>query len=88
MCGSDVDFSTFNYKFTFVYDNEPRNKEIVAKITDSISQGHSVVIFPKTIKQKDLNDMHLAGHDVKKIIKENTFIGAEAKVKLTFWKKV
>ena len=42
----------------------------------------------KTIKEKDLNDMHLAGHDVKQIVKSNTFQGAEAKVKLTFWKKV
>ena len=88
MCGSDVDYSTFNYQFTFVYDNEPRNKEIVDKIIDTIDKGYSVVIFPKTIKEKDLNDMHLAGHDVKEIVKSNTFKGAEAKVKLTFWKKV
>jgi hypothetical protein len=88
MCGSDVDYSTFNYQFTFVYDNEPRNKEIVDKIIDTIDKGYSVVIFPKTIKEKDLNDMHLAGHDVKQIVKSNTFQGAEAKVKLTFWKKV
>ena len=88
MCGSDVDYSTMDYRFTFVFDNEPRNREIVDRIAKTINNGHSVVIFPKSIKEKDLNDMHLAGHDVKEIVKSNTFKGAEAKVKLTFWKKV
>ena len=88
MCGSDVDYSTMDYQFTFVFDNEPRNREIVDRIEKTINNGHSVVIFPKSIKEKDLNDMHLAGHDVKEIVKSNTFKGAEAKVKLTFWKKV
>ena len=32
MCGSDVDLRTLDYQFVFVFDNEPRNREIVKKI--------------------------------------------------------
>jgi len=88
MCGSDVDLSGYDHRFIFVFDNEPRSREIVSKISKTIDQGHKVVIFPKEIKEKDLNDMVLAGRDVKSIVKDNTYQGMEAKVKLTFWKKV
>ena len=88
MCGSDVDLSNFNYKFVFVFDNEPRNKEIVSKIAKTIECGHKVVIFPKHIMEKDINDMVLAGHNIKNVIESNTYSGLEAKLKLTEWKKV
>jgi len=88
MCGSDVELSSYNYKFTFVFDNEPRNKQIVDKIERATSQGHKVVIFPKSIKEKDLNDMVLAGHNVQSIVECNTYSGLEAKLKLNEWKKV
>jgi len=88
MCGSDVDLSGYDYRFVYVFDNEPRNREIVAKITKAAEQGHKVVIFPKEVKEKDLNDMVLAGRDVRSLINKNTYQGMEAKVKLTFWKKV
>ena len=32
MCGSDVDLRSMDYQFVFVFDNEPRNAEIVKKI--------------------------------------------------------
>ena len=88
MCGSDVDLSSFDYRFVFVFDNEPRNREIVAKITKVAEQGHRVVIFPKDIKEKDLNDMVLAGHDVQHMVESNIYQGLEAKLKLNDWKKV
>ena len=88
MCGSDVDISTLDYQFVFVYDNEPRNREIVNKIEKSISLGHKVVIFPKHITEKDLNDMALAGHDVQNMVESNTYQGLEATLKFTQWKKV
>jgi len=47
-----------------------------------------VVIWPKGLKEKDINDMVLAGLDPSAIIKSNTFSGLEAKIKLTDWKKV
>ena len=88
MCGSDVNLSSYDYRFVYTYDNEPRSREIVNKITSTINAGHKVVIFPKSIKEKDLNDMTLAGHEVQNLVKSNTYSGLEAKLKLNEWKKV
>ena len=45
MCGSDVDDRIIsNRDRVYVFDNEPRNREIVAKIASTIERGHKVVI--------------------------------------------
>ena len=88
MCGSDVDLSDYNYRYIFVYDNEPRSREIVGKITKTIEKSHKVVIFPPHIREKDINDMVLAGHDIKTLLESNTYSGLEAKLKLQTWKRV
>jgi hypothetical protein len=88
MCGSDVNLSSYDYRFVYTYDNEPRSREIVAKITSTIKAGHKVVIFPKSIKEKDLNDMALAGHDVQSLVESNTYSGLEATLKMNEWKRV
>ena len=88
MCGSDVDLSSFNNQYVFIYDNEPRNREIVTKIEATIKRGDKVVIFPNSIQEKDLNDMVLAGHDVQSMVESNTYQGLEATLKFTQWKKV
>jgi len=89
MCGSDVHLEKSIYRDRiFVLDNEPRNVQIVQRYDKLITTGEKVVIWPNTIKQKDINDMVISGLDPQKIIKENTFQGLEAKVKFTTWKKV
>ena len=88
MCGSDVDLRTYDYAFVYVYDNEPRSRQIVSKIAKTIGENNRVVIFPSDIKQKDLNDMVLAGLDVQHLIESNTYKGLEAKLKLQSWKRV
>ena len=89
LCGSDGDVSCLEgSSIIFVYDNEPRNKEIVARISRVIERGGRVVIWPGNIREKDLNDMVLMGHDVEKVVKEHTFSGLEAKLKFNHWKKV
>ena len=65
MAGSDADVRTFGWSnYIWIFDNEPRNREIVARISKVIDRGDQVVIWPKNIQQKDINDMFLAGHDV------------------------
>ena len=89
MAGSDVDLRTFGWSdYIWVYDNEPRNREIVNRITKSIDRGEKVVIWPNDIQEKDINDMVIAGHDVQSLVELNTYQGLEAQVKLTEWKKV
>jgi len=89
LCGSDGDVGCLEGSdLVFVYDNEPRNKEIVKRIERHIESGDKVVIWPNKVQEKDINDMVLAGHYVKDLIKSNTFKGLEAKLHFTTWKKV
>ena len=89
MCGADGDVRNWGVSTpAWVYDNEPRNKEITTRISNTIDRGESVVIFPNHVTQKDINDMVLAGHDVQNVVESNTYQGLEAKLKFTVWKKL
>lgn len=69
-------------------DNEPRNKDIVRAMKKNIDRGFKTVIWPNSIKEKDINEMVKNGVDVKSVIKENTFKGLQAILKLNSWKKI
>jgi hypothetical protein len=89
MCGADADISNFGFNsVVWVYDNEPRNAEIVDRISKTIDRGENVVIWPETIQQKDINDMKIAGLSIMDVLKSNTYSGLEAKVTFNKWKKV
>ena len=66
-----------------------RNKEIVSRIGNTIKRGYKVVISAKNgIRDKDLNDMHLSGHNVKNLVESNIYSGLEATLQFNKWKKV
>jgi len=89
LCGADGDISKWDIcDCVWIYDNEPRNSEIVSRISRVIGNGQKVVIWPSTIKEKDINDMVLSGLDVQSVIESNTYSGLEAKLKFTTWKKI
>ena len=89
MAGSDIDCRSFGWSdYIWVYDNEPRNREIVNRLTKSVNRGDKVVIWPKSVEQKDINDMYLSGHNVVDMVKLNTYQGLKAKAKLIGWKRV
>jgi len=89
MCGADADVSRWGIRNPiWIYDNEPRNREIVNRIERTISTGDSVVIWPSNIIDKDINDMVMSGLDVQTVIESNTYSGLEAKLKFTTWKKI
>lgn len=71
-----------------VYDNEPRNKEIVRMMLEAWYKDFKLVIWPQDIQFKDINEMVIAGLDPMSIIKKNTFSGLKLRMKLTEWKKV
>ena len=72
----------------YVYDNEPRNKQIVTNMYTAIANGYKVVIWPENIEQKDINDMVLKGYDPVNIISKNTYEGLQGELKLSFWRKI
>ena len=89
LCGADGDVDKWGIcDPVWVYDNEPRNREILSRISRVIEMGHKVIIWPSTIKEKDVNDMVLSGLDVQSVIESNTYSGLEAKLKFTTWKKI
>ena len=86
-----ADFNNFEGDLTIVFDNEPRNKEICKQIEKNISQGRKIVIWPDTVKEKDINDMILAGYSkqsIQQIITDNTFQTASASLRFAEWRKI
>ena len=89
LCGADGDVRKWGVSTpVWVFDNEPRSKEITARISKTIAKGDSVVIWPSHVHEKDINDMVLAGHNVQSIVESNTYDGLEAHLKFTTWKKI
>ena len=89
MCGSDLDIRSFGWSdYIYVYDNEPRNREIVNRIAKTIDRGDKTVIWPSSVEEKDINDMVLGGQNVMSVLKSNTYSGLQAKVKFNNWKKI
>ena len=89
MCGADVNISKCEFSdIVYVFDNEPRNLEICKRMSKIIQSDSKIVIWPKTIQLKDINEMVLSGLNVQDVIKSNTYSGLEAKLKFTTWKKI
>ena len=80
-----------NGEVTMIWDNEPRNKEICKQMENSLNRGRGLVIWPDSIKHKDINDMIVAGHtkeQVQEIITKDTFSGAAAQLRFIKWRKI
>lgn len=82
-----------NGNHTFIFDNEPRNREIVENMKKVINSGRKIVIWPDTFARrgKDINLMVLSGLSrefIEKTIEENTFTGLIATMKLNHWSRI
>ena len=80
-----------NENITYIFDNEPRNKEIVKRMYKVIEQDFNVVIWPDEIQLKDVNDMIMSGLtklELEDIISNNTYSKLSALTKLNYWKKI
>jgi transcription elongation factor Elf1 len=90
MAGADGNIGGFQNmeNAVYVFDAEPRNKEIHKRMERIIKAGYKICIWPKDVLAKDVNEMILAGvENPRKLIKENTFKGLEAQLKFTEWRK-
>lgn len=80
-----------NDQITYIFDNEPRNKEIVNRMYKVIEQNYNVVVWPDDIQLKDVNDLIMSGvskPELKEIISNNTHSKLGALTKLNYWKKI
>lgn len=98
MSGSDVSLddlviaaNTTMDRVIVVYDNEPRNAEVVGKMEKTVDLGYNVCIWPSNVKQKDINLMvteeNLTPGEIREIIAKNTYSGLKAKLQLGIWRK-
>jgi 3-phosphoglycerate kinase len=74
-----------------IFDNEPRNKEIVKMMQDAIKLRYDVVIWPNNVQGKDINEMIMNGispDEIESIISSNTFRDIQAQLKMNMWKKI
>jgi len=84
---------TIKNNAVLIFDNEPRNKEILKKLEEVVDLGYSVCIWndKRITEYKDINEMIVNGlteEEVKSIIDECTFTGLGAKLKIKEYKKV
>lgn len=95
MLGSDIDHSTIkrytnSQDIVYVLDNEPRSKETISKMKSLIQKGRQVVIWPRDIEVKDINDAVLKYglEKTRNMIFENTFRNSlKAKVQFEQWRR-
>lgn len=83
--------SVGDHDYVFVYDNEPRNKEVINHMKKTIDLGKKICIWPKHLDMKDINEMVMRGYSpsmVQGIIDSNTFSGLKATMQLMTWNKV
>lgn len=74
-----------NYAAVYVWDNEPRNEQVVKSLRHAIKCNLPVVIWPQSLAEKDLNEMHCAGHNVLDIVKAHTYRGVRAELEFSRW---
>ena len=95
VCGSDA-FSVLasincpKTNAVIIFDNEPRNGQIVNSVNRFIENGWKVCIWPDFYEHKDVNKAVLSGmtfSEVNHIIDEHTYSGTTAKLKLSLWRK-
>ena len=92
IAGACASLPKFN-NCVLIYDNEKRNKEICKQMKKSIKEGHSIFIWPSTIHEKDINELHnsvgsyIWSSYIKQSLQENTYSGLMATAKLSEWRK-
>ena len=71
----------------YIYDNEPRNKQITDRMAKHIKSGHSVGLYSLKINSEGHQRYALAGHKVKSVVKSNCYHGLKLTLKFNEWRK-
>lgn len=76
--------------YVLIFDNEPRNKDIVRQMKKAVSIGFKICIWPPVTASKDINEMVLQKVEplhIKEIIDQRTYSGVRAELELGRWSK-
>lgn len=93
MAGSNIPTNQHIKNIIFIYDNEPRNKEICKSMHDLINSGNRLVIWEpgsEISNGKDITNLMDSGKtqkEIMNIIHSRIFSGIEARLEFNNWKK-
>ena len=91
LAGADAVVNIQHEQCTMIFDNEPRNEQIVNRMKNAVDKKFNLVVWPESLKYKDINDMIIAGKtlaQIESIIYRSTYCGLEAHQHINNWKKV
>jgi len=91
LAGADADIKINHEQCTMIFDNEPRNQEIVNRMIKAVDKKFNLVVWPKTLKNKDINDIIISGKtstEIETIISNNTYCGLTALQHINNWKGI
>ena len=74
-----------------IFDNEPRNKDIIRQMETMIDNNYKICIWPSSVKNKDINDMIVfenMENEIVGVINKNTFSGLKARISIQNWKRI
>lgn len=78
----------------FAYDNESRSKDVINNMIHKVKDGYKIVVFPSAIKEKDINEMVLAGtlsgnpREVSTWLLNHSYMGLSALAQISQWRRV
>ena len=73
-----------------VFDNQPRNKQVVKRVESFVQRGYNMVVWNSSWNYKDINDAILSGlssSQIEHILNKSTFKGLALKLAIRDWKK-
>lgn len=73
---------------TYIFDNQPRNKHVVARMKRMAEMNKKIVVWPSNLKEKDINQMVLASIDILELINKHTYKELEALLYVEEWSKI
>ena len=91
LAGADAHIKINHEQCTMIFDNEPRNKQIIDRMKKVVDKKFNLVVWPKSLDIKDINDMIIAGKtstEIETIISNNTYSGLTALQHINNWKGI
>jgi hypothetical protein len=91
--GTDFSRALYNVSgenVVLIFDNQPRNKQVVKRVESFAARGYSMVIWNSSWVWKDINDAFMNGaskSEVDLILNKSTFKGLALRLAIRDWKK-
>ena len=91
LAGADAVVNIQHEQCTMIFDNEPRNEQIVNRMKKAVDKKFNLVVWPKSLNIKDINDMAIQGKtaiEIQSLISSSTYCGLTALQHINNWKRI